>query len=96
MDMTDVTKKAGGYSQVKLIPADRNGQTWSGWATRWLDILVVKNNSSKTKDDSTIEVWLEVRKSASSAKPIKMWTIDSKGLDPWHAKKPWIWSLPSI
>ncbi|XP_022693218.1 uncharacterized protein LOC111262881 isoform X2 [Varroa jacobsoni] len=76
--MGDVTKKAGGYVQVKLIPSDRSGQTWSGWARRWVDLLLVKKDSMKTKKETFIEAWIEVRKKKSSAKPIKMWTIDAK------------------
>lgn len=77
--MGDVTKKAGGYVQVKLIPSDRSGQTWSGWARRWVDLLLVKKDSMKTKKETYIEAWIEVRKKKSSARPIKMWTIDAKG-----------------
>ncbi|OQR68439.1 hypothetical protein BIW11_12913 [Tropilaelaps mercedesae] len=76
--MADVTKKAGGYVQVKLIAADRTSQTWSGWSRRWVDLLVVKQDADVSKKKTFTEAWMEVRKSQGSGKPIKMWTIDAK------------------
>ena len=74
-----MSKKAAGYIQVKLIPADRNGQTWSGWSQRWVDLLIVSEDDRQSKRDKNPEVWLEIRKSKSSGKPIKQWTVDAKG-----------------
>lgn len=77
--MAGATKKAAGYIQVKLIADDRNSQTWSGWSQRWVDLLIVSEDIGRSKRVKTPEVWLEIRKSKSSGKPIKMWTVDAKG-----------------
>ncbi|XP_003743591.1 uncharacterized protein LOC100906646 [Galendromus occidentalis] len=76
--MAGATKKATGYIQVKLIPDDRNSQTWTGWCQRWVDLLVVSEDSGRSKREKIPEVWLEVRKSKNSGKPIKVWTVDAK------------------